>query len=175
MKLTSDMKGLGVDVFPNLQNTSYTITGDVEIGPNPNGVLVCQGGRFGGLSFYVKNGKPCFTYNFVGLNSTTIASNVALPPGKHTLVFDFKYDGGGPGRGGTGTISVDGKVIGEGRIERTQPGIFSVVDLADVGVDLGTAVADYGSSSKFNGTIRSVNVQRNQAPPPPSGTPALID
>lgn len=174
MKLTSDMKGLGVDVFPNLQNTSYTITGELEIGPNPNGVLVCQGGRFGGLSFYVKNGKPCFTYNFVGLNSTTIASNVALSPGKHTLVFDFKYDGGGPGRGGTGTISVDGKVVGEGRIERTQPGIFSVVDLADVGVDLGTAVADYGSSSKFSGTIRSVNVQRNQVPPP-SGTPSLID
>jgi arylsulfatase A-like enzyme len=174
MKLTGDMKGLGVDVFPNLQNTSYTITGDVEIGPNPNGVLVCQGGRFGGLSFYVKNGKPCFTYNFVGLNSTTIASNVSLSPGKHTLVFDFKYDGGGPGRGGTGTISVDGKVVGEGRIERTQPGIFSVVDLADVGVDLGTAVADYGPGSKFNGTIRGVTVQRNQVPPP-SGTPALID
>jgi hypothetical protein len=136
--------------------------------------LVCQGGRFGGLSFYVKSGMPCFTYNFLGLNATTIASTQVLSPGKHTLVYDFKYDGGGPGRGGIGTISVDGKKVVEGRLERTQPGIFSVVDLADVGVDLGTAVVNYGPTSKFNGSIKSVTVQRNPANVP-SGTPAVID
>lgn len=174
MTLTKDMKGLGVDVFPNLQNTSYTITAEVEVGPDGNGVLVCQGGRFGGLSFYVKNGKPFFTYNFLGLNSTTISSTQTLAPGKHTLVYDFKYDGGGPGRGGVGTITVDGQKFGEGRIERTQPGIFSVVDLADVGVDLGTVVADYGASSKFNGNIKNVTVQRIAATVP-SETPAIID
>jgi arylsulfatase A-like enzyme len=174
MTLTKDMKGLGVDVFPSLQNTSYTITAEVAIGPYGNGVLVCQGGRFGGLSFYVKSGMPCFTYNFLGLNATTIASTQVLSPGKHTLVYDFKYDGGGPGRGGIGTISVDGKKVVEGRLERTQPGIFSVVDLADVGVDLGTAVVNYGPTSKFNGSIKSVTVQRNPANVP-SGTPAVID
>ncbi|MCF1751843.1 arylsulfatase [Mariniradius sediminis] len=174
MTLTKDMKGMGVDVFPNLQNTSYTITADLELGPNGNGVIVCQGGRFGGLSLYVKNGKPAFTYNFLGLNSTTIASTQSLAPGKHTLVYDFKYDGGGPGRGGVGTISIDGQKVAEGRIERTQPGIFSVVDLADVGIDLGTAVADYGPSSKFNGNIKKVVVQRNAANPP-SETPAVVD
>lgn len=125
MTLTKDMKGLGVDIFPSLQNTSWTITAEFEVGPNGNGVLVCQGGRFGGLSLYIKNGKPAFTYNFLGLNSTTITSTQSLAPGKHTLVYDFEYDGGGPGRGGVGTISLDGKKIGEGRIERTNP-VFSL-------------------------------------------------
>jgi hypothetical protein len=155
------MKGLGVDVFISLQNTSYTITSEVEVGPNAGGVMVCQGGRFGGLSFYIKNGKPSFTYNLFGLKSTTITSANPLPPGKHTLVYDFKYDGGGPGRGGIGTILIDGQKAGEGRIERTQPGVFGVVDLADVSVDLGTPVADYGPVNKFNGTIHKVTVKRN--------------
>ena len=123
--------------------------------------MVCQGGRFGGLSFYIKNGKPSFTYNLFGLKSTTITAANPLPPGKHTIVFDFKYDGGGPGRGGMGTILIDGQKAGEGRIERTQPGVFGVVDLADVSVDLGTPVADYGPSSRFNGEIKRVTVQRN--------------
>jgi arylsulfatase len=161
MTLTKDMKGLGVDVFISLQNTSYTITSEVEVGPNAGGVMVCQGGRFGGLSFYIKNGKPSFTYNLFGLQSTTITTANPLPPGKHTLVFDFKYDGGGPGRGGIGTILIDGQKAGEGRIARTQPGVFGVVDLADVSVDLGTPVADYGTVNKFNGTIHKVTVKRN--------------
>ncbi|HSR37536.1 MAG TPA: arylsulfatase [Phnomibacter sp.] len=174
MTLTRDMRNLAVDVFINLQNTSYTITADVEIGPGGNGVMVCQGGRFGGLSFYMKNGKPAFTYNFLGLSSSSIVAGQPLSPGKHTIVFDFKYDGGGPGRGGVGVIMVDGQKAGEGRIERTQPGVFSVVDLADVGVDLGTPVADYGNESKFNGTIQKVTVQRN-ADNTKSGTPSVID
>jgi hypothetical protein len=174
MTLTPDMKNLGVDVFINLQNTSYTITADVEVGPSGNGVMVCQGGRFGGLTFYMKNGKPAFTYNFLGLSSASIAAAQPLSPGKHTLVFDFKYDGGGPGRGGVGVIMVDGQKVGEGRLERTQPGVFSVVDLADVGVDLGTPVADYGPESKFTGTIQKVKVQRN-TDNAKSGTPAVVD
>jgi arylsulfatase len=173
MTLTKDMKGLGVDVFISLQNTSYTITSEVEVGPGVNGVIVCQGGRFGGLSFYIKNGKPSFTYNLFGLQSTTITAANPLPPGKHSIVFDFKYDGGGLGRGGIGTILIDGEKAGEGRIERTQPGVFGVVDLADVSVDLGTPVADYGPSSRFSGEIKKVTVQRNGeiakggTPPPP--------
>jgi arylsulfatase len=82
----------------------------------------------------------------------------ALSPGKHTIVYDFVYDGGGLGKGGTGTITVDGVKVAEGRIDKTQPGIFSVDDLADVGVDDGTHVADYGPSSKFNGKIGKVKV-----------------
>ena len=85
--------------------------------------------------------------------------NQPLKAGKYTIVYDFKYDGGGPAKGGLGTISVNGNKVAEGRLERTQPGIFSVDDLADVGVDEGTFVADYGKSSKFNGTIEKVKIE----------------
>jgi len=156
------MKGLAVDVFIDLRNTAYTMTADFEVGANGNGVLVAQGGRFGGLSFYVKNGKPSFTYNFLGLEATTISSSQALKPGKYTVIYDFNYDGGGPGKGGVGTISVNGNKVAEGRINRTQPGIFSVDDLADIGLDEGTQVADYGASNKFNGTLYKVFIEQKK-------------
>jgi arylsulfatase A-like enzyme len=156
------MKGMGVDVFIDLRNKSYKMTADVEVGANGNGVIVCQGGRFGGLSLYMKNGKPSFTYNFLGLQSTTISANQALKPGKYTIVYDFKYDGGGPAKGGMGTLLVNGNMVGEGRLAVTQPGIFSVDDLADIGIDEGTYVADYGKSSKFNGKIGHVTIEMNK-------------
>jgi arylsulfatase len=85
-----------------------------------------------------------------------------LKPGKYEIVYDFKYDGGGPGKGGIGTITVDGNKVAEKRIERTQPGIFSVDDLADVGVDDGTWVANYGTSSEFNGEIGKVTIEQKK-------------
>jgi arylsulfatase A-like enzyme len=156
------MKGMGVDIFIDLRNTSYIIKADVDIHDNANGVLVCQGGRFGGLSFYIKNGKPAFTYNYLGLESTTIMAAQPLKAGKYQLVFDFKYEGGGLGKGGTGTISVGDHPIATGHLTRTQPGIFSVDDLADVGIDEGTPVADYGPSSKFNGTLGKVYMEKKK-------------
>lgn len=162
MTLSEGMRGLAVDVFIDLRNTSYSMTADVEVGVNGNGVIVCQGGRFGGLSFYVRNGKPAFTYNFLGLESTTIMATQTLKPGKYTLVYDFKYDGDGPGKGGVGSLYVDGNKVGEGRINRTQPGIFSVDDLADVGMDEGTQVADYGGSHKFNGKLHKVVIEQKK-------------
>ena len=162
MTLGEGMKGMGVDVFLDLRNKSYTITADVEVKTAGNGVIVCQGGRFGGLSFYLKNGKPAFSYNFLGMESTHIMASQVLKPGKYQLVYDFKYDGGGPGKGGIGTITVNGSKAAEGRIARTQPGIFSVDDLADVGVDDGTWVADYGASAKFNGKIGKVTLEQKK-------------
>ena len=156
------MKGMGVDVFIDLRNTSYSITAEVAVNANGNGVIVCQGGRFGGLSFYIKNGKPAFSYNYLGLESTQIISNESLKPGNYKLVYDFKYDGDGMGKGGVGTIFVNDKKVAEKRIEKTQPGLFSVDDLADIGVDDGTYVADYGSSSKFNGKIEYVTIERKK-------------
>jgi arylsulfatase A-like enzyme len=156
------MKGMGVDVFIDLRNTSYTITAEVAIDAKGNGVIVCQGGRFGGLSFYIKSGKPAFSYNYLGMESTEIISSEALKPGNYKLVYDFKYDGGGMGKGGIATIQVNGKKVAEKRIEKTQPGIFSVDDLADIGTDDGTHVADYGASAKFNGKINYVTVDRNK-------------
>lgn len=152
------MKGMGVDVFINTRNTSYTITSEVDVKANSNGVMVCQGGRFGGFSFYIKKDKPAFAYNYLGLQSYNIIASQALKPGKHTIVYDFKYDGGGPGKGGTATITVDGAKVAEGRIEKTQPGIFSVDDLADVGTDDGTPVADYGGHSKANYKVNKVAI-----------------
>ncbi len=156
------MKGMGVDIFIDLRNTAYTITAEVAVNANGNGVIVCQGGRFGGLSFYLKNGKPAFSYNYLGLESTQIISSQALKPGNYQLVYDFKYDGGGMGKGGIGTITVNGTRVAEKRIEKTQPGVFSVDDLADVGTDDGTHVADYGPSAKFNGKIASVTIERKK-------------
>ena len=156
------MKGMGVDIFIDLRSTAYTITSEVAVDTNGNGVIVCQGGRFGGLSFYIKDGKPAFSYNYLGLESTHIITPEALKPGNYKLEYEFQYDGGGMGKGGSGTISVNGKKVVEKRIEKTQPGIFSVDDLADVGVDDGTHVADYGKSSKFNGKIEYVTVVRRK-------------
>lgn len=156
------MRGMGVDVFIDLRNTSYTITAEVAVDAGGNGTIVCQGGRFGGLSFYLKNGKPAFSYNYLGMESTHIIADQALKPGNYKLTYDFKYDGGGMGKGGVGTILVNDNKVVEKRIEKTQPGIFSVDDLADVGVDDGTHVADYGKSSKFNGKIEYVTVERRK-------------
>ena len=151
------MKGMGVDIFIDTRGKSYTMTADVDVQASANGVIVAQGGRFGGLSFYLKGGKPVFTYNFLGLEKWNIVSSSALSPGKHTIVYEFKSDGG-LGKGGVGTITVDGNKVGEGRIEKTQPGIFSVDDLADVGTDDGTPVTDYGPSKKFTGTLNKLSL-----------------
>jgi len=156
------MKGMGTDIFIDLRNKSYTITAEVTVDAKGNGVIVCQGGRFGGLSFYLKDGKPAFTYNYLGMQSTRIMSSEALKPGNYLLVYDFKYDGIKPGLGGVGTITVNTKKVAEGRIEKTQPGIFSVDDLADIGIDEGTQVADYGKSSKFNGKIGRVTIEQKK-------------
>ena len=153
------MKGMAPDIFINTFNKSYTITADVEVGANANGVIVAQGGRFGGFSFYVKAGKPTFTYNFLGLEKYNVTSTQPLKPGKHTLVYDFKYDGDGMGKGGSGTITVDGNKSGEGKLPKTQRSLFSVDDMADVGTDEGTRVADYGKSAKFNGKLGKVTIE----------------
>ena len=111
---------------------------------------------------YVKNGVPAYDYNFLGLMHFSIASTKPLAPGKATIKFDFAYDGGGPGKGGTGTLFVNNEKVAEGRIEHTQAGIFSADETADVGIDLGTPVVEaIGSEakSKFTGHITKVQVE----------------
>ena len=152
------MKGMGVDIFIATPGKSYTMTAEVDVQSGANGVMVAQGGRFGGFSFYVKGGKPAFTYNYLGLEKFDVISSQSLNPGKHTIVYEFKSDGG-LGKGGIGTLTIDGNKVGEGRIGRTQPGIFSVDDLADVGTDDGTPVTDYGASKKFSGTLQRVTIK----------------
>jgi arylsulfatase A-like enzyme len=159
MLLHEGMVAMGTDIFIDLRNKGYSITAEVEVESNTNGAIVCQGGRFGGLSLLMRDGRPAFAYNFLGLESTLIQADKAISPGKHTIVYEFTYAGGGPGKGGSGTITVDGNKIAQGELKRTQPGIFSVDDLADVGVDLGTPVTDYGAESKFSGKILKVVVE----------------
>ena len=150
------MVGMSENVFINIKNRPITLTADVEIpaGKTANGILIAQGGRFGGWALYVKDGVAAYDYNFLGMQRFTVAASQKLTPGKHTVEFDFAYDGGGIGKGGLGTIYIDGKKVGEGRIERTQPGIFSADETADVGIDLATPVVERigaEAKSKFNG------------------------
>jgi len=126
-----------------------------------------QAGRFGGWSLYLADGKPTYTYNYLGLQSFTISSSQPLPAGKATIKFDFAYDGG-MGKGGTGTISVNGQKVAEGRIERTQCCVFSADEGADVGVDDGTPVSeDYeaGEASAFAGQIAKVTIELKPGKP----------
>lgn len=161
LTLRSGMKDLSENAFINIKNKSKTITADVNVpADGGNGVIIAQGGRFGGWSFYIKDGKPAYTYNFLGLQRTTIAAEKALPAGKSSVRFEFVYDGGGPGKGGTGTLFVNDKQVATGRIERTQPGIFSADETADVGMDNGTPVIeDYGvDGGRFTGAINKVTI-----------------
>jgi arylsulfatase A-like enzyme len=155
------MTGMSENVFIDVKNKSHTITAEMQIPQKgANGVLVAQGGRFGGWSLYVKDGKPTYTYNWLGLQRYTVAAKQALPPGKATIRFDFAYDGGGLGKGGTGTLLVNGKKVATGRIEKTQFAVFSVDDAADVGVDEGTPVSEtYKVPFKFTGKLGKVTIE----------------
>ena len=162
LTLAEGMTGMLEGVFINVKNRSKTITAEVEVPQDGgNGTVIAQGGRFGGWSLYVKNGVPAYDYNFLGLQRTSIAAGKPLPPGKHTIRFDFAYDGGGPAKGGKGTLLIDNEKVAEGRIEVTQPGIFSADETADVGIDLGTPVVEaIGSDAKsrFTGRIPKVTI-----------------
>jgi arylsulfatase len=154
------MTGMSENVFINLKNRSHAITAEVEIPPNgSDGVILAQAGRFGGWSLYVKDGKPAYTYNWLGLQQYTVTATQALPAGKSTIRFEFVYDGGGPGKGGTGTLFVDGNEVATGRIEQTQCCIFSADEGADVGADEGTPVAAYEVPFAFTGKIDKVTIE----------------
>src|SRR6266849_2828267 len=110
LTLYEGMIGIMESSFINLKNRSHVITADIEIPHGgANGVLAAQGGRFGGWSLYVKDGKPTYVYNLVGLKRTTVASEQVLPAGKTSVTLAFAYDGGGPGRGGLATLLVNGQ------------------------------------------------------------------
>ncbi len=155
------MIGMSENVFINVKNRSHTITAEVDLPPKgANGVILAQGGQFGGWSLYIKERKPAFTYNWLGLKQFTVAAREPLPAGKATLRFEFVYDGGGVGKGGTGTLLINGKKAAAGRIEQTQCCAFSADEAADVGVDEGTAVSEaYKVPFKFTGTIGKVTIE----------------
>ncbi len=154
------MLGMSENVFINTKNRSHTITAEVDIPKNAaKGVLLAQAGRFGGWSLYLKDGKPTYTYNWLGLQRYTVAAKQALPAGKATIRYEFAYDGGGVGKGGTGTLFVNGKKVATGRIDRTQCCAFSADEGADVGADEGTPVTEaYKVPFKFTGKIGKATI-----------------
>ena len=156
------MTGMSENVFINTKNRSHTITAEVNIPKGgANGVILAQAGRFGGWSLYLKDGKPTYTYNFLGLKRFTIAAKAPVPAGKATIRYEFAYDGGGLGKGGMGTIFVNGKKVAEGRIDTHASHVFSADEGADVGEDGETPVVeDYGIPApyKFTGKIDKVTI-----------------
>jgi hypothetical protein len=162
LTLYEGMQGMLENTFMNIKNRSSKITAELDVPARANGVILSQGGRFGGWSLYVKDGKPAYIYNFLGLTRYTIASSQALPAGPVTVTLDFAYDGGGPGRGGKAILSVNGKPVAEGRVEKTQPNIFSADETADVGIDNQTPVAEgigVGTETRFTGKINKVTLE----------------
>jgi len=166
---------------PNLLNTSFTITADIEAPNNGvEGMLVTNGGRFGGYGFYVLKGKPVFTWNLLDLKRVKWQAPDVLTPGKHTLEYDFKYDGlgfatlafnsvSGVGRPGTGTLKVDGKVVATQTLDRTIPLLGPIDETFDIGSDTGSPIDDQDYQVPFNFTGKidklTITVEKPQLTP----------
>jgi arylsulfatase len=150
---------------PDLKNKSYQITAEVVIPKQgAEGMLLTHGGRFSGYGLYLVKGRPVFSYNLAGVANYRVASKQVLTPGAHTILFDFRYDGGGLGKGGVGTLMVDGKAVASGRIERTLPFRLSLDETLDCGEDTGTPVAEeYKVPFKFTGELKKVTVNLKPA------------
>jgi arylsulfatase len=145
----------------SIKNKSFSVTANVVVPEGgARGVVIAQGGRFGGWSLYVKDGKAKFVYNVLGIHEFAVEATEAVPAGSHQLRVEFAYDGGGLGKGGEATIYYDGTKVGSGRVEMTQAMIFSADETTDVGHETGTPVtADYTTrDSKFNGSIEWVQI-----------------
>jgi arylsulfatase A-like enzyme len=158
--------GIPVDNAPNILNKDYTITAQITVPKGgAEGMIATLGGRFGGYGLFLQDGKPVFVYNLLDLERFRWEGGVgsvlgddlfgrALKPGQHTIVFDFKYDGPGPGKGGTGVLSVDGKQLDKKTIKHTIPLMMSIDETFDVGLDTRTGVDNsYELPFKFTGTI----------------------
>ncbi|MBV1688264.1 arylsulfatase [Novosphingobium sp. G106] len=147
-------------------NKSWTITADIEVPDDKaEGMIVTHGGLEGGYGLYLREGKPVFVYNFLSIDRPTFASSEALGPGKHELVVDLVYDGGGMGKGARIALSADGKVVAEGRMERTVPIQFSLGEGLDIGMDVGSPIDfTYPLPFKFTGQIEKVTIDLHPEP-----------
>lgn len=163
------MVGMSENVFINVKNQNHTITAYVQIPEGgARGAILAQGGRFGGWTLYMKDGKPAFSYNWLGLKRYNMTAPQKLSAGKAVIRFEFTYDGGGYGKGGTGKLFVNGKKTAEARIENTHGFVFSPDEGADVGQDGETPVVeDYGITNphKFTGKIEKVVIDLDKTKP----------
>jgi arylsulfatase len=145
---------------PNILNKSFSFTADVEIsGDKTEGAIVSFGGSDGGYGIYVRDGKPVFAGNFLGRSVTRASSETPLPAGTVKLRGEFKYDGGGLGKGGTMSLFVNDQKVGEGRIEQTQGITLGLGGTLDIGADTGSPVDEaYTPPFHFTGKIKQVTV-----------------
>jgi arylsulfatase len=158
--------GIPVGNAPSILDRDYTITAEVTIPEGgAEGMIVTLGGRFGGYGLYLLKGRPVFDYNLLDLEHFRWEGGIgardwfgsALQPGEHTIVFDFKYEGPGPGKGGTGVLTVDGKELARKTIPHTIPLLMSIDETFDIGVDTRTPVDDsYDVPFRFTGTINKL-------------------
>ena len=170
---SGELTGVPMGDAPNALDASYTITAEVEIPQDgAEGMLVTQGGRFGGWGFYLLKGKPVYVWNLLDLKRVRWEGVDALTPGKHTLEFDFNYDGmgiatlafnsaNGIGRSGTGALKVDGKVVATEKMDRTIPLTLQWDESFDVGADTGTPVddKDYQVPFRFTGKLNKLTLK----------------
>ena len=154
------MKRIPEGTAPDFKNKSHTITAKIEMLEGASdGMLVTQGGRFGGWGLYILDGAPVYLYNVANLERYEIKGQ-PLSPGKHTIRYEFKYDGGGPGKGGNGALFVDDKKVAEGRIDRTMGFRISLDETFDIGSDAGEPVSeDYHVPFDFKGKLNEVLVK----------------
>jgi arylsulfatase A-like enzyme len=178
---TRAMTGLPQGDSPQLLNTSYNISAEIEVPKDgAEGILLTSGGRFGGYGFYLLQGKPVFLWNMVDLKRIKWEGRDALPPGRHTIEFDFKYEGNGAGtlefnnfsgvgRPGIGTLKVDGRAVATERMERTLPMILQWDESFDIGSDTLTGVNDEDYKPPFTLTAKlnklTIKVDRPQLSP----------
>jgi hypothetical protein len=145
----------------NVKNKSHAVTAQVEVpASGAKGVIIAQGGAFGGWALYAKDGKPTYCHNLLGLQRFKVAGDQPVPPGAHQVRMEFDYEGGGLGKGGPVRLYVDGKQVGEGRLSATVPLIFSADETADIGRDTSSPVSDdyTPASSVFSGTVDYVQI-----------------
>jgi arylsulfatase len=162
LTLAQGMEGILENTFLNVKNTSKTIVAEISLEGTGNGIILCQGGKFGGWALYMDDGYPAYTYNYFGLERYTVKSTKKITDASSQIKMEFTYDGDGNGKGGLAEIFVNGKKVAEGRIDKTVPSVFSADETADVGLDDATQVADLVfknvKESEFTGKIESVTI-----------------
>jgi arylsulfatase A-like enzyme len=159
--LFGSMGRLSENTVLNIKNKSHSVTAEIVVpAKGAEGVIVAQGGNAGGWSLYAKGGKLKYCYNLLGIQHFYAESSSTLPPGDHQVRMEFAYAGGGLGKGGTASLYVDGKKVGEGKVGATAAMIFSADDGCDVGVDNGAPVSpDYGAhGNEFTGKVKGVQL-----------------
>jgi arylsulfatase A-like enzyme len=148
-----------------VKNKSHAVTAEIVVPDDgARGVIVAQGGSFGGWSLYTKDGRPAYCYNLFGLQRFMIEATAPIPAGEHQVRMEFTYDGGGLGKGGDVALFIDGDQVGSGRVDATVPMVFSADETADVGSDSGTPVSDdEGGDRPFNGRVRWAQIDIDEA------------